>query len=275
MKLTDCNPYVRMAQIQPAVLEGAELRRAYDHRIFYILEGEGWLMLEHGKYPLSPDRLIFLQPEEPYYFKGRMKVAVLNFDLGRSCAHRTEPLCPPPLASYESAMAFEAGQEGFPRWQSFADQGHLRSLVLEITDSFRKGDPYGDAVTSGLLKKMLAQLFAAPPPEHGLARRVERYIELHAATLSGNGELGTVFGYHPVYLESVFKKATGRTLHQALLEHRLALACRFLIRTDHPVEEIAFDVGFSSRSHFCTAFKARFGCSPLQYRVKNNKFEKV
>lgn len=36
MLLQDCNPFIRTAQIQPAIIERTGLRKAYDYRFFYI-----------------------------------------------------------------------------------------------------------------------------------------------------------------------------------------------------------------------------------------------
>ncbi|MBQ3084918.1 MAG: AraC family transcriptional regulator [Clostridia bacterium] len=40
-----------------------------------------------------------------------------------------------------------------------------------------------------------------------------------------------------------------------------------MTQTEHSVEEIAFEVGFSSRRHFCTVFKREMGCSPKKYQT--------
>jgi len=103
--------------------------------------------------------------------------------------------------------------------------------------------------------------------EQSLVRRIERYIELYAAEIADNEQIGRAFGYHPVYLATLFREQTGQSLHQAILHRRIALACRFLTQTEHSVEEIAFEVGFSSRSHFCTVFKREMGCSPKKYQT--------
>ena len=108
MKIADCNPFLRVASIQPAVFEGGELRAAYDHRIFYILDGTGELVLAGNVIPLQPDTLLFFAPRTPYYFCGKMRVAVFNFDLTRVEARRTEPICPPPVAALDEALTVKA-----------------------------------------------------------------------------------------------------------------------------------------------------------------------
>ena len=100
-----------------------------------------------------------------------------------------------------------------------------------------------------------------------MADRVRR-AEKRAAELEDNAAVGEAFGYHPVYLAQLYREHTGTTLHRAILENKLELACRWLTHTDRSIEQIAFDTGFSSRSHFCTAFRRRMGMTPKAYRKK-------
>ena len=80
--------------------------------------------------------------------------------------------------------------------------------------------------------------------------------------LSDLKALSIEYNDFPIYLCAVFKQKTGKTLHQVVLEEKLLLAEHWLCLTNRSVEEIAFEVGFSSRNHFCTAFKKRFGYPP-------------
>jgi AraC-like DNA-binding protein len=51
----------------------------------------------------------------------------------------------------------------------------------------------------------------------------------------------------------------GWTFGGALASMRLSVADYRLTRSTHSISEIAFDCGFTSLSHFCHAFKARYG----------------
>ena len=268
MNLQDCNPFLREVQIQAAVLEGADLRFAYDHRIFFILEGEGELILKDAVLALKPNDLVYICPQIGYYFKGRLRVVVVNFDLTRASAHRTDPVCPVPAEVFDPAALFDGTVlAGTEQPILFREQRGLREEMVLLADRFCSSDPFADAATSGMLKKMLAELFA-PKKEQNLVRLVERYIELHAAEIENNAQIAEEFGYHPVYIATLFREKTGRSLHRAVLERRLALACQYLARTEQSVEEIAYECGFSSRSHFCTMFKREMGCSPKNYVKK-------
>ena len=272
MKLQDCNPFLRAAELQPAVLEGQGARMAYDHRLFYILEGKGLLVLEGEEHPLPPDTLLFFRPGVGYHFRGKLRVAVLNFDVSRSCTHRQKPLCPPPVAEFDPALCFDDTVLSEPQKPVILYNGMtFREDILTLVRSFQRGDAIADAVTSALLKKLLAELLSnreQTDPTRLLIDRVRRHIRMFAAEIRDNEQLGQEFGYHPVYLASLYKEQTGETLHHAITAERIRLAGEWLTRTDHSIEQIAYDIGFSSRSYFCTVFKEFNGVTPGQYRAQ-------
>ena len=269
--IADCNPYLRAAGIQPAVLEGDGPRRAYDHRLFYVLEGQGALVLADGERSLLPDTLMIWAPATDYHFRGKMRVVVLNFDVTRDAAHLTTPMYPPEVALFHPEQ-IPNGQtlKELPAPLIIGGNPLLRSAVLEIAETFHERGLYSDADTSAQLKRILIEAvrLAHQPPDgrEQLVSRLTGYIRLHATAIADNQELAAVFGYHPVYLSAVYREVTGKGLHQAIVEERIRFACRLLRRTDRSVEQIAYDTGFSSRSHFSTAFRAQMGVSPREFR---------
>ena len=273
MELQNCNPYIRAAQIQPAVLEGRGARMAYDHRLFYILEGTGEMILQDGALPLSPDMMVLLRPATGYHFRGKMRVALLNFDLTRSATHRKEPICPPPVPEFDPTLLFDTESLELLETPLVRHEAQaFKSDLLMIIRSFSEVDPLSDAVCSALLKKLLADLLLSLRHAHDatetLVERVNRYIHLYAAEIRDNRTIGEEFGYHPVYLAQLFRERTGKTLHRAILEARVELACQWLSRTDRSIEKIAYDTGFSSRSHFCTVFREILGITAKAYRLR-------
>lgn len=272
MKISECNPYLRAAELQPAVLEGQGARMAYDHRLFYILEGEGTLVLRERETKICPDTLLFFRPGVGYHFRGKLRVAVLNFDLTRTACTRTVPVCPPPVNEFDPSLLFDGTVlEDVDELLILPEKSAFRDDVLALVRLFRKNDPTADAVTSALLKKLLAELTADEPgndPAAALVARIRRYLRMFAPDIRDNGRIGQEFGYHPVYLAALYKAHTGETLHHAIRAERIRLAKEWLSRTDHSIEQIAYDTGFSSRNHFCTVFKEITGTTPLSFRRK-------
>ena len=67
-------------------------------------------------------------------------------------------------------------------------------------------------------------------------------------------------------LKRLFQRHHATSPHQYLLERRIAKASRILVETELPISEVALATGFSSQSHFATAFKKKVGLSPKAYR---------
>lgn len=268
MKLENCNPYIRAAEIQPAILEGRGPRKAYDHRLFYVLEGTGTVMIAGEAHSLGPDSLIILPPAVEYYFIGKLRTAVMNFDLTRRFCHRTEPICPPGVDEFDQRLLFDTEvADGFDTPCLARGDLYIRDAVQRIVEEHGTAGHCADALTSALLKVLLAELLHRDDDkENTLCKKILMHIRTHAASITGNEQIAQVFGYHPVYLGELFRRVTGRTLHSAIMEERITLSCRWLIRTDSSVSDIAEACGFCSRTHFCTVFKKKMGQTPTDYR---------
>ncbi|OBK63343.1 AraC family transcriptional regulator [Mycolicibacterium fortuitum] len=66
-----------------------------------------------------------------------------------------------------------------------------------------------------------------------------------------------------------FRAAFHTTPYQYLLDRRIERAKSLLLTTQQTVAEIASSVGFSTPSHFATAFRHRVGISPSIYRHRS------
>jgi two-component system response regulator YesN len=75
--------------------------------------------------------------------------------------------------------------------------------------------------------------------------------------------------YSPNYFSSVFKKETGISFMNYLMDRRLEAAKELLLTTELKSLEIALEVGFSSSNYFAYCFKKQLNISPMQYRKDN------
>ncbi len=86
-----------------------------------------------------------------------------------------------------------------------------------------------------------------------------------------NEELLNIANLSPSYFIRLFKKETGRTPQQYLVELKIDKAKELLSASNYSVTEICFLCGFSEHSHFSKVFKKITGSPPLTYR-KLHKF---
>lgn len=67
-------------------------------------------------------------------------------------------------------------------------------------------------------------------------------------------------------LSTAFRKYTGRTVHQYLVEERLALSLRYL-KKEYPISDVAELCGFCDSAHYVRTFQKYYGVTPARYRA--------
>ena len=105
------------------------------------------------------------------------------------------------------------------------------------------------------------------------AERVEKVIALLREKLSEPPtleEIGRAVGCSPFHLSRTFSTATGMTIPQYTRQLRLERAAELLRSGKFNVTEAAFEVGYSSLSHFSQAFHETFGCCPGLYPLRTS-----
>lgn len=94
----------------------------------------------------------------------------------------------------------------------------------------------------------------------------QHIIATHYRHMPSLHDLATMVGTNECTLKRAFKHEFGTTVFQYLFDYRMALATRYLLDTSLPICDIGALLGYDYQSHFCTAFKRKFGISPLEYR---------
>ena len=88
-----------------------------------------------------------------------------------------------------------------------------------------------------------------------------QYLEAHYAERISVEDLAATCHVSSSYLSRVFKKETGRGLHEYLNQYRILKAASLL--EDHSVTETAYLCGFSDSSHFISVYKKYMNVTPM------------
>jgi AraC-like DNA-binding protein len=81
------------------------------------------------------------------------------------------------------------------------------------------------------------------------------------------------FHFHPDYLSKLIKNSTGVSFTDLLQEIRLKEACLLLEKTDLPISDVAYEVGYTNLSYFYKLFKKIYNLTPIDYRKSSLKQE--
>jgi len=178
-----------------------------------------------------------------------------------------------------SRTAAETGRPAPELRNSFgASDSRLLHLGLALKEEALTGGANGplfaQCLSTALAAHLLAQYSCAPPAAaastHGLSasqlRRVTDYIRSNLSADLSLAEIAEVAHTSPFHLARQFKRATGKTLHQFVVDCRVDAAKRLLSRSECSVGQIAGEVGFAQQSHLASHFKRVTGLSPLAFR---------
>jgi two-component system response regulator YesN len=79
----------------------------------------------------------------------------------------------------------------------------------------------------------------------------------------------------PTYLSSLFKKATGKTISEFIVEIRISKSKGFLLDYQSKLYEVARRVGYTDANYYAKIFKKVTGLNPSEYREKYVTWLKV
>ena len=100
-------------------------------------------------------------------------------------------------------------------------------------------------------------------------RRIEvvyRYLSAHFRESCSVPEVAKAVGMNEATFSRFFRRETGRTFIEALIDLRLSYACKLLRETDKTIAEIAYDCGFTNLANFNRQFRWKYRMTPKDYR---------
>lgn len=158
---------------------------------------------------------------------------------------------------------------------SIYDPYPVLNKMMKIYHTFSGGETIREALISKQITDILTSLILYTPLKtnsHSQANSMEEiisYINEHfmeEVTVDALAKLAMLSPYHFI---RTFKKETGFTPHEYLINTRIT-AARYMLRTTRmSIKDICFQTGFSCESVFCTSFKKNTRLTPAEYRKQS------
>lgn len=275
MTLEQINPFIRRAFLLNTRPENKTVINA-DSRLFYVLEGSGEIVFKDRSFIFEKDALGLWKSGTSYCWKfsknNNCKLAIINFDYTRDFSMRSEML---PLILQKKSYNNILDTGDFSDIQSlnepiFLKNAHiLKDEILSIIEEYEEKKLHYTELASGMLKQLIIKAVRYNSSSVLPQTKIETvldYIRSNYEKEITNVTLGKLVNYHPHYINALMKSYSGTTLHAYLLEFRLNQALKLVVNGSKSIEEIALTVGFKNTTHFCNAFKKKYGMSPSSYR---------
>ena len=271
------NIFIRYAK-ETSWLPNNFMTKAYDDRILFILEGQGKIIFEGEEHPLSQNTLCYYPAGTSYrpvsFKETPLKFITINFDFHRDFEEVTQTMLPVKESDFTPDKVLFRDinvREGiFKNRLVIHNASAYRNMLCELVRSYNSSAHYGKRVAESILQTLCYTLLnQASEPHDELYLKLKEYLDRSYKTIRINKDISCVFGYHDYYLNKIYKKNSGTSIHKYIIDKRLEEAAHLISTTEMPICDIAFEVGFTSVAHFSTAFKSKYFVTPSDYRTGN------
>ena len=149
-----------------------------------------------------------------------------------------------------------------------------RCFIEEMQTEGLGGKLYSETLAVQLVIHLLRNYCTTQPrfrkPTGGLSpKKLQAAIDYVQANLDANirlDDLAKVTKTSSSHFCPMFKRATGLTFSQYIMQQRIELGKRLLRKEELPIVEVAFMSGFCSQSAFTKMFKKYTGVTPKTYQ---------
>ena len=276
MLVRNVTPFVRQGILNDLTASGYLERplKTRDHRLFYILSGDGEMIISGKSYSLKPGTVILFQSGTEYIWHSKgVRYISINFDYTDNFRSVRKTFSPLSAQDFTAEDAFEN--------INFEDARELNSEVV-VYDAFSIGErlssfvvemklqnPYQEEFLSSWLRFIILSVLrqfnlqrTVVDKSMRVAREVIAYVHAHYGERIDNEKIAAHFHFDPAYLNRVFRANTGVSLHRFLIDYRLKVALELLSSQTMSVCQVAYATGFSDVPHFIKTFKKNFGYTP-------------
>lgn len=149
--------------------------------------------------------------------------------------------------------------------------GAMAWIAQRLYREFKADDLASSLAIEGLALELASEStrLAAAPSRHAPAwlTRAEELLRDRFLEEVRISEIAVEIGVHPVHFTRAFRAFAGCTPGEFVRRLRLDYAARLILTTRRSIVDVALACGFSSQSHFTTAFKRHTGLTPAAYRA--------
>ena len=223
--------------------------------------------------------LLYIAAESGRYIVGNYEYAVTEGDFvicKANVPHGEDPFQNHHIQTYclvLSGATFDLAENERPII-SLGKDNAIGELLPELYHMFHKQEGYSEVCRHfalGIYFFLQRKFFerAANPKQlkrERLVYKILDYLNEHYAENLSLEKISVEFFISKSNLSHYFKKETGLSPIQYMMQRRIGEAQSLLVETSLPIQEIEFRLGFNDSAHFSKMFKKHVGVTPKEYR---------
>ena len=148
----------------------------------------------------------------------------------------------------------------------------IGNLLYDMVRFYDENGVETDMQRSARIYRMFDLLLSPSAAEQSADTPVEQaiqYIRSHIGQPISVEELASTVCLSASYFAHMFKRRTGFSPADYVINSRIERAKVLLVRTQKPIAEIAEEVGYSTSGSLINLFVKKVGTSPRQYRIQH------
>jgi AraC family transcriptional regulator len=156
-----------------------------------------------------------------------------------------------PLIQHLGLTLLAEAESATPSGRLFSDS-LIQTLTLHLLTHYGTSKPTKQNVTGGLSGYKL--------------RRVKEFIDANLEDDLSLAEISSIADLSQFHFARAFRKSTGLTPQQFLMQQRIERAKDLLSKNDLPIVEVSLRTGFKNQSHFTSLFRKFTRLTPKVWR---------
>lgn len=236
-----------------------------EYELTLILEGSGKRMIGDSYENFFPGDLVLLGPHLPHTWVSDTASAAVVVQFSEAFV---APLVQYPECERIRKMLARSGQG-----LRFPAKPALLDAVQRLPARKNAGRITGLLEVLQVMAVSAAQPLASPyfqpvrgRKAEGRINKVCQHIQKHSAEDLPLQEIAALVNLSESAFCKFFKRTTGKTFSDYLVDIRVGHACHLLAESDDPISEIAYRSGFDSLTYFNRVFLRKKGLRPREFR---------
>ena len=220
----------------------------YDARFLFIISGKGEMRFSDKEFPIYENTLCYYPAGTQYYpvssKEEPLRFVTVNFDFSHTHKAKTSTLAPVAAQKYNPALALmthtECEYNLFGKYFVIYDTYSLREDFIEAAAAFNSEKKYSSEIAASIIQLICFKILENNRNEKNkLYRQITEYINVNYPKIQGNSDIAKALNYHPYYLNQLFKKETGMTLHKYVMDIKLKKGAELLLKTTDSISKKA------------------------------------
>lgn len=287
--LSDISPYIRYVNNYKPVCSYTENERViFDYELMYVMDGEVDICYNGIMHHLKKSDIFYFRPFDKNYmivdYRKNFRTHCIHFDwikLDEKYDFTAEEFYMQSVLSpdhmeklhiLKNRPCNEPVDFHIPTHITGLSYEKYSTLFSKCYFQFINSSVYSHLKLNSLFTEIIAEIYADISNGddgnfmHPKIKYAIQYIKNNFSSALTAPMLAEMFGLSPKYFGSLFKKSTGMSVAEFILELRIYAAKEMLRGTNMSIAEISEQIGFDNSFYFSKCFKDKENLSPTQYR---------